>query len=87
MLKFCDLIDFDLFKIIPFTIIISYRKDSYDVNIKAFSEIFNAMNEIKRRKYDYTANPKGLNGVSTNYETIFNKNYTDLFNLSGTLFI
>ena len=63
--------------------IISYRKDSYDVNIKAFAELFNSMTDIKKRKNDYTNNFKGLNGISTNLETIFNKNYTDLFDLTG----
>ena len=85
LLKFCDMIDFDLFKIIPFTVIISYRKDSYDNNIKGFSELFNTMNDIKRRKNDCTSNSRGLNGISTNLETIFNKNYTDLFDLTGKL--
>ena len=84
MLKFCDLTDFDLFKIIPFTIIISYRKYSFDNNIKSFTDLFNTMNDIKRKKNHFTINSRGLNGISTNLETIFNKNYTDLFDLAGS---
>lgn len=52
-------------------------------NSKGFSELFNSMSEAKKRKSDNTFNQKALNGISTNTETIFNKNYTDLFDLTG----
>ncbi len=72
-----------MFKIIPFTVIVSYRKDVFDLNIKSFTDLFNVMNDIKRKKNDNSNYPKSLNGISTDLETIFNKNYTELFDLSG----
>jgi hypothetical protein len=82
-MKLCELIDFDLFKIVPFTVIMSYRKDVYDKNMRSFTDLFTVMNDVKKRKNDLTTNPKGLNGISTNLECIFNKNYTDLFDIAG----
>ena len=55
--------------------------------MKSFSDLFNVMNDIKRKKNDYLNNPKALNGISTNFETIFNKNYTDLFDISGNFIL
>jgi len=79
LLKFCDLIDFDIFTIFPMTIILNFKKDNYDKNFKSFSLIFNILNEKKENKL--SSNSMKITN-STNKDITINKNYTDLFVLN-----
>lgn len=67
----------DIFKIIPFTVILSIRKDLYDKNFKSFIEIFNLLESVKMNNY------KKKRLSLTNKEIVIDKKYTDYFMLSG----
>ena len=87
LFKFCDvitnnykqLIDFDIFKVIPFTIILTFRKDLYDKNFKSFSEIFNLIESLKSNQII----SKKSKLSQTTKTVIIDKKYTDYFDLNG----
>lgn len=86
LFKFCDvlcllnkLIDMDIFKIIPFTIILTIKKDLYEKNFKSFSEIFTLLESVKMNQFINKKSKLSL----TNREIVIDKKYTDFFDLNG----
>lgn len=71
----------DIFKIIPFTIILTIRKDIYDKNFKSFSEIFNLLESVKM---NHNISKKSRLSV-TKKEIVIDKKYTDFFDLNGNI--
>lgn len=69
----------DIFKIIPFTIILTIRKDLYDKNFKSFSEIFTLLENLKM---NHDISKKSRLSL-TNKEIVIDKKYTDFFMLNG----
>ena len=89
LFKFCDvlinliqLINIDPFKIVPFTIILTFRKDLYDHNFKSFSEVFTLLENVKMNTFI----SKNARLTVTPKEVVVDKKYTDFFDLNGTSF-